>query len=241
MAFPPTYNEAWDITQPPDTQAANLLGSDIRNLKNDIMQRLSLLSGLFANRPTPEIVNATWGGAGYGLLYFATDTQQVFQWSGSAWVDVTLGITGYRLFNAQGASAAIVGNGAVQTVFTYNLPASAIGASQLLRIKGSLFHTGSSSVSYNIALNGVSLWSASISNQSTGPGIPTIIDVLYASGATGISVPFSYLYNSGVASVIPVNPVGGLAWGSVQTVTFTFNAPATDSVTPQLWTVEGFG
>jgi hypothetical protein len=89
MPFPPTFDHVWDITQPPDTQLANLLGQDIRNLKDDVMQRFSLISGVIANRPTPETVNATWGGSGYGLLYFSTDTGQIFQWNGSAWVDVS--------------------------------------------------------------------------------------------------------------------------------------------------------
>lgn len=88
MPFPPTFDHVWDITTPPDTQAANLLGQDIRNLKDDIMQRISLLAGTFANRPTPETVNATWGGVGFGLLYFATDTGVIYQWNGAAWVQV---------------------------------------------------------------------------------------------------------------------------------------------------------
>jgi hypothetical protein len=58
------------------------------------MQRISLLSGVLANRPTPEMVNATWGGAGYGLLYFSTDNSKVYQWSGAAWVDITSSIGG---------------------------------------------------------------------------------------------------------------------------------------------------
>jgi len=89
MPFPPTFTNVWDITFPPDTQLANLLGQDIRNFKNDIMQRFSLLSGTLANRPTPETVNATWGGVGFGILYWSTDTAQVFQWNGAAWVDLT--------------------------------------------------------------------------------------------------------------------------------------------------------
>ena len=89
MPFPPTFTNVWDTTFPPDTQAANLLGQDLRNFRTDVMQRMSLLSGTFANRPTPEIVNATWGGVGYGLLYFSTDTGQIFQWNGGAWVDIS--------------------------------------------------------------------------------------------------------------------------------------------------------
>jgi hypothetical protein len=89
MPFPPSFDHPWDITSPPDTQLANLLGQDIRNLKDDTMQRISLLSGTAANKPTPETVNATWGGAGYGLLFFETDTNKIWQWSGSIWVDIS--------------------------------------------------------------------------------------------------------------------------------------------------------
>lgn len=39
------FSEIYDITFPPDTQAANQLGPDIRNFKNDIAQRVANLSG----------------------------------------------------------------------------------------------------------------------------------------------------------------------------------------------------
>jgi len=90
MPFPPTFTNVWDITQPFDTELANLLGQNIRDLKDDIMQRMSLLSGVLANRPTPETVDATWGGSGFGILFFATDTGQVFQWNGAAWVSISV-------------------------------------------------------------------------------------------------------------------------------------------------------
>jgi len=86
VPFPPNFDRVWDESQPPDTQLANLLGLDIRNLKGDIRERISLLSGTFANRPTPE---ANWGGAGFGVIYVTTDTSQIFQWNGAAWVDIT--------------------------------------------------------------------------------------------------------------------------------------------------------
>jgi hypothetical protein len=89
MAFPPLPTDIWDITQPLDTQLASQGAADFRALKLDIMQRLSQLSGTFANLPTPEVVNATWGGVGFGLLYFSTDTAQIFQWNGVAWIDIT--------------------------------------------------------------------------------------------------------------------------------------------------------
>lgn len=80
------FTNQWDVTQPPDTQLANLLGQDIRNLKLDIQQRL-VLSGLNANKPplNTDAQPANWTG----LLFFATDTGHIWQWSGAAWVDIT--------------------------------------------------------------------------------------------------------------------------------------------------------
>jgi hypothetical protein len=89
MGFPPVFTDAWDVTQPPDTQLANLLGQDFRNLKTDIMQRMSLLSGITSNMPTPETVNATWGGSGFGILFFATDTGIIWQWNGASWAQLS--------------------------------------------------------------------------------------------------------------------------------------------------------
>jgi hypothetical protein len=37
------FSRTWDSTQPPDSQAANLLGQDIRQLKDDIKERMNSL------------------------------------------------------------------------------------------------------------------------------------------------------------------------------------------------------
>lgn len=101
MAFPPAFDRAFDETFPPDTQLANLLGQDIRNLKTDIRERMALLSGTFANRPSN--MDAAFGGAGYGTIFIATDTNQVFQWNGAAWVDITASLSLPRLPTVGGA------------------------------------------------------------------------------------------------------------------------------------------
>jgi hypothetical protein len=88
VAFPPTFDRAFDETFPPDTQLANLLGQDLRNLKTDLRERFALLAGTFANRPTN--MDAAFGGAGYGVLYFTTDTGVIYQWNGAAWVAVAI-------------------------------------------------------------------------------------------------------------------------------------------------------
>jgi hypothetical protein len=134
MPYPPDFDNAWDISTPANTQLASLGAQDIRDLKDDIMQRMALLSGNLANRPTPETVNAIWGGTGYGLLFFATDVHRTYQWSGAAWVDVTYLIGG-------GASATIddsentVTNAAVYTTLNQVIiPAGVVSAGTVIEI-----------------------------------------------------------------------------------------------------------
>ena len=100
------FTNVWDVTQPPDTQAANLLGLDIRNFKTDIMQRVSALAGTLANRPAPETVNADWTG----LIYFAVDTFQLFQWDGAAWQDMSGDLPPAQQLATSGAPVVIVGS-----------------------------------------------------------------------------------------------------------------------------------
>jgi len=134
MPFPPTFTDVWDTTQPPDTQPANQLGLDIRNLKTDIMQRMSLLSGLLSNRPTPETVNATWGGSGYGLIYIATDTNQIYQWNGSAWVTIASGLV---IKNFIDSTLHTPVSGVLSTV---TIPGGTIGVGSIIEVIGSISH-----------------------------------------------------------------------------------------------------
>jgi hypothetical protein len=110
----------FDVTFPPDTQAANQLGLDIRTFKTDIQARMALISGTIGNRwnPGADAQPANWTG----ILYFATDTNQLFQWSGSAWVQIAFsGTLVVASVNLGGQNAAI----AATTL--YAVPASAGG------------------------------------------------------------------------------------------------------------------
>ena len=109
----------FDNTFPPDTQLANLLGQDIRTFKLDIQERMALISGTLAGRwnPGADTQPAKWTG----LLYFATDTQQLFQWSGAAWVQIPFTGGVIAAFNLTGQNAAIA-----STLF-YAVPASGAG------------------------------------------------------------------------------------------------------------------
>ena len=95
----------FDNTFPPDTQAANQLGLDIRNTKLDIQERMALISGLLAGRwnPGADVQPAKWTG----LLYFATDTNQLFQWTGAAWVQLSFLSDVVATVNLVGQNAAI--------------------------------------------------------------------------------------------------------------------------------------
>lgn len=134
MPFPPAFSNAWDNTVPPDTQAANQLGADLRTFRTDVQQRFSLLSGTLANQPTN--MDASFGGAGFGTLYFATDTGQIFQWNGAAWVDVTTTLVGGgHLSNA----VAVVTNAPNTDGIIITIPANALIVGNILNIHVEVF------------------------------------------------------------------------------------------------------
>jgi hypothetical protein len=81
------FTDIYDITQPPDTQLANLLGQDIRNFKLDVQQRMAAISGISSAMPSfaADAQSANWTG----MLFFATDNGHIYQFNGTIWVDVT--------------------------------------------------------------------------------------------------------------------------------------------------------
>jgi len=190
MPFPPTFSNAWDVTFPPDTQLANLLGQDLRNFRTDVMQRLSLLSGTLVNRPTPEIVNATWGGAGFGLLYFAIDTKQVFQWNGAAWLDVSGSIGSavgvVAIVTLTGQTSANLNVGAT----LYAVPVSGAG---LYRINFDIIIT-------NTGAGGGSLYGVAGWNNGTAASGGQVTPTFLA-GLGNESIPAASSNNSPVANV----------------------------------------
>lgn len=77
------YTRVWDELFPADTQAANQLGLDIRQFKQDARERMkSFGAGLLSARETPE---AVFGDANKGVTYYATDEGVLYLWNGSAW------------------------------------------------------------------------------------------------------------------------------------------------------------
>lgn len=96
-----------------DTELANLLGQNLRDLKLDIMQRMGGFgAGLLANRPTPD----SGADANFtGVTYWATDTGQFFNWTGSAWIDITPSFGGLNAQHALDPTAVTVSAPASQT------------------------------------------------------------------------------------------------------------------------------
>jgi hypothetical protein len=232
MPFPPTFDEAWDITQPPDTQPANQLGLDIRNLKNDIMQRMSLLSGILANRPTPETVNATWGGSGFGIIYIATDTSQVFQWNGTSWTDITSSFVGsggglsttlidFSVVDAANTSSNVTGN-------SITVPSGKVAAGTVIEIVANFKGISGASNGYALYANGTSIVgetdafainAAIITSRvfvaSTTQIIHTSYVLVYGPSANGVyvstgTVPINFSASNTFNTTINPGPTGEL-------------------------------
>lgn len=126
------FSNIYDVTFPADTQLANLLGSDLRNLALNVQQRMAAISGLAANLPAvgSDAQPANWTG----LLYFATDTQQIFQWSGTAWVDVSTSILPPRTIYKNTASTTHTGDTTLDTIYTIPVSAGLLGTNGILRV-----------------------------------------------------------------------------------------------------------
>jgi hypothetical protein len=211
---------------------------NLRDLKTDVMQRMSLLSGTIANRPTPEIVNATWGGAGYGLIYISTDTHQLFQWNGGAWVDVTTSVGGGGTLNAQGNLPAFAGNGASQQIYGYTLLANTIGTLQGIRVKaGWLSNRIGANNQFSLNVNGAPIQIVSTPNSGQFAFEHTIL----RSGAGANDATFNGFFNDGNSfNQLWACTTSGfpLDWTVNQVVEVTFVGAATSNATPIQWIVE---
>lgn len=147
------YTDVWDVTAPLDTQAANQGAADFRATKLDVMQRIaSFGAGLLASRPTPETTSGTadWTG----VMYWATDTHQVFRWNGTAWIDISSsipgGTSGAKII-CDGVPHTMAIDTTVQTIYTAVVAANSLGTTGGLR--GSLLYSLGASTGKSIAVN----------------------------------------------------------------------------------------
>lgn len=168
MAFPPAFDRTFDETFPPDTQLANLLGQDLRNLKTDIRERMALLSGTLANRPSN--MDAAFGGVGYGRIYISTDTNQVFQWNGAAWVDISSTIGLQRIPTVGGT---LIFPGAASTPVVWRAPyACTVTNVRGIRNGGTGAHinannAGAALLAVNLSLVAADVWADGGAVQNT--------------------------------------------------------------------------
>lgn len=157
------YSETWDEAFPPDTQAANLLGDDIRTFKTAIRERVqSFGAGPLGSRPTPE---AVW----VGVMYFATDTGQVFVWDGAAWNEVTSDFFSSVLL-ADYTSHVHTGTITEDTIYSTTLKANSLGTTHGVRIKifGVVTTQQLSPSTIFLRVGGVLFTNLSLTNANTG-------------------------------------------------------------------------
>src|SRR5271166_2705970 len=110
------FTNLYDDTFPADTELANLIGANLRQVRLDVQQRMAAISGLDAAKPNfgADTQPANWNG----ILFFATDTGKVYQFNNPAWTDVTSSLlTGRTLPIVAATPAANTTNYASPVIF----------------------------------------------------------------------------------------------------------------------------
>jgi|SRR5271166_1701463 len=94
------FTNLYDDTFPADTELANLIGANLRQVRLDVQQRMAAISGLDAAKPNfgADTQPANWNG----ILFFATDTGKVYQFNNPAWTDVTASLIPQRMILMNG-------------------------------------------------------------------------------------------------------------------------------------------
>jgi hypothetical protein len=205
----------WDETLPADTQAANLLGADLRGLKLDVQERMALISGLAAGiwNPGADAQPLKWTG----LLYFATDTGKLFQWSGAAWVDVTANFfskTTSTLFDASIITTSINTTGIA-------IPANTLAVGSIIDLTAAFsFNNGAGQAFYGLGINGTSVGqnaASPVNPVQTSFGLINVDILVTAIGAAG-SMTATLTSQSG-----PINSIIGSALNNAKIAVDTTN------------------
>jgi hypothetical protein len=219
------YTDVWDVTVPLDTQAANQGAVDFRQTKLDIMQRVaSFGAGILANRPTPETTSGTANWT--GVMYWATDTNQCFMWSGTAWVDISgnLPSTGGARNILTGGQVTVPNDTSAHVVYTGTIPGGTIGAAGGFKFMYGWTGIGTS-FEMVISFGGVVILDTAFSvNQAMASGFLVANgDATHQVGYYSDSSPHSFLFdppnvNSAVDQTFSIS-----AHKSVGTDTLQFN------------------
>lgn len=144
------FTNVWDDTFPADTELANLLGANLRQVRLDAQQRMAAISGLDASKPAfgADAQPANWNG----ILFFATDTGKIYQFNNPAWTDVT---NSFRLTTTvvfrNNTQVVHTGDTTLDTIFTAALPV--LGANSVLRCTLSWKVNAQGAVGTSISMN----------------------------------------------------------------------------------------
>ena len=222
------YTDVWDVTAPLDSQAAAQGAADFRATKLDVMQRIaSFGAGLFVNRPTPETTGATadWTG----VMYWATDTKQVFRWNGAAWVDISTSTpSGSSVHFSDLTLGNLVNPGGASSINTVTVPGSfAAGTVAKIQVSGAvLFSAGGGQLTVNV--NGT---------QAIPGGVTVLNGDLFdfgitLLGLTGIALSSTVLQTITGAPLTQISQKNNIAYvaGAPFTVVLGFSAPFTGSI-----------
>lgn len=220
------FTRPWDDTQPPDTQLANLLGQDIRFLKQDIMQRMGGFgAGLLADRPTPD----SGAGADFtGVMYWSTDTKQTFRWNGASWDDISNNITGgvidYDSYTKISYASAAPGvNHTVVLPIGAVQDAAAVGSFIEIETVFSVTSSSGGALVYKIQIAGESF---PLANFNVTPGIGIVRATLPLSNA---AFPFASASYQNGGSIIAGSPM--LLSTYVQQLSQNFDGSAAITIT----------
>ena len=114
--MPLNFTNLWDQNFPADNAFVLQGAANLRQLRVDVQQRMAAISGTDAAKPnfSADAQATQW----LGILYFALDTARVYQWDGTAWLDVTAQIGS----GGGGGTPA----GGVSTYFEFSNPALSI-------------------------------------------------------------------------------------------------------------------
>jgi hypothetical protein len=175
------FTNLWDNTFPPDTQLANLIGANLRQLRVDTQQRMAAISGLDASRPafSGDTQPTGWNG----ILFFATDTGKIYQFQSPNWNDITSSFIGGggRIFALTGGSNVSVG--------TWWSPI-------LGTLEWTTLETDAQSVLMPVALTITTIAYYFFQNIASG----TCTLNLFKNGVSAISIPVSAGFGPGFAS-----------------------------------------
>jgi hypothetical protein len=187
----------------------------------------SIQSGLFSARPAA-------GNAGY--LYIATDTQQLFRDSGSAWVLIADGTLTSGATTLTGLTDTTITSPAVGQLLNYNgsqwtnWTPTYISANQTLTLSGDITGSGTTAITGTLANTGVTAGTYTKVTVNA-KGLATAGNSLNSSD---VITALGYTPSVGSGAVLQVLTSAVAAISNTATITLTNTTPTTSNGT-QVW------